>query len=227
MLVQPRKWSEEHSESVRCEASWERQHVCFFRTVFNTTAAAVWQRGQRVTGEAEREHWVQEAKMLHVCNVFRLNTLDWGRILEARSERRLHRDRPGTVWGRGKGLWVGVNYTRQWYTRKSTCFQYLQYLLVNMEIPSLEQLCDEAQCIILRNQIKLKHPLATLPCAVQHLAEANNEYRLIPSPNGIALSWSSLLWHWLSSGKKITRKIKRQNKPEAVHDRQTGPKITH
>lgn len=60
-----------------------------------------------------------------------------------------------------------------------------------MEIPSLEQLCDEAQCIILRNQIKLKHPLATLPCAVQHLAEANNEYRLIPSPNGIALSWSS------------------------------------
>lgn len=41
------------------------------------------------------------------------------------------------------------------------------------------------------NQIKTAP--CHLPCAVQHLAEANNEYRLIPSPNGIALSWSSLL----------------------------------
>lgn len=42
------------------------------------------------------------------------------------------------------------------------------------------------------NQIKTP-PLPFRPCAVQHLAEAINEYRLIPSPNGIALSWSSLL----------------------------------
>lgn len=56
---------------------------------------------------------------------------------------------------------------------------------------------------------------------------AINECRLIPSPNGIALSWSSLLRHQLSSGKKITRKIKRQNKPEAAYDMQPGPEITH
>lgn len=59
--------------------------------------------------------------------------------------------------------------------------------------PSLKQLCDEAQCIILKNQIKFSRPHAFIPCEVQHLAGAINECRLMPSPNGIALSFSSLL----------------------------------
>lgn len=39
-----------------------------------------------------------------------------------------------------------------------------------------------------------------------------NECCLMPPPNGIALSWSWLLWQQLSRGGKITTKIKRQNK---------------
>lgn len=71
--------------------------------------------------------------------------------------------------------------------------QWTQYRLLNMETPFLKQLCDEAQYIILRNQIKFKHPPCLHLCVAQHLAGAINECRLMPSPNGIALSWSSLL----------------------------------
>lgn len=174
-----------------------------------------------------RESETGRTEMLHVfCwNTFnRLTEDSSGQLRALNSEQaqvRLHGARPGTEWGlariRDTMTLKEINLFSQWP----------QCLLLNIENPFLEQLCDEAQYIILRNQIKFKRPPASLRYAAQHLAGAINECRLMPSPNGIALSWSSLLWHRLSSGEKITRKIKRQNEPEAAHHRQPGPQITH
>lgn len=104
--------------------------------------------------------------------------------------------------------------------------QSRQSLLVNMEKPLLERLCD----LIIHYPVKsdlIQRALPRPQCGAQHLAGAVNECRLMPSPNGIALCRSSLLWHGLSSGQKITTKIRRENKPADVHDRQPGLQITH